>query len=137
MHMKTLLSTAAVCGLLVCGPAFANPAALAVASSAASATGIGKGGAGGSATSKTGDNTAIGAALGQAATAAQNCLKGTKFLFGLLEWTDDSSKCELYGQAAIAETAAAMASDPETRNFYYIRANELLARAEGLSIPGN
>ena len=42
------------------------------------------------------ESTTVGAALGQAPTAVSpnsKCGKGTKFLFGALEWTDYSDKC--------------------------------------------
>lgn len=84
-----------------------------------------------------GDSRALGVALGQAATAASGCLKGNKFAFGLLEWTDHSTKCALYEAAALAEGAAAIAPNQDIANYYYIRANELMAKAEGLEIPGN
>lgn len=158
--MRKLLSTVAVIALFAPAVASANPLAAAAASEALSGsvagasanatgvgtgiasakggkgTGIGVGGGGeanssGSITNKSGDSRALGIALGQAATAAAGCEKGNKFAFGLLEWTDHSSKCALYEAAAIAEAAAAQAPDQETANFYYIRANELMLKAEG------
>ncbi len=113
-------------------PALANPpiaiaASQAVAGAAAgggdgTGTGIGGGASanGGSSSSKD-NSTAVGAALGQAPTAAHGCLKGNKFAFGLLEWTDDSSKCENY---RIAFEAA--------RQGNWDLANQWVSRADGM-----
>jgi len=138
----------AVCGLLAATPAFAfGPIAAAGAEAAATAIaqqqqdqqqGQGQQQSG-SVNNKSGDSRALALSLGQAATAAQGCMKGTRLgLFGVLpEWTDYSRRCALYEAAAIAEAAAGVAPDQQSANFYYIRANELMARAEGTSIPGN
>lgn len=142
---KLLTSTAVAATIIFSAPAFANPAVVAVATTAIGQSQGQKQGQkqsqGQGQTSqnlnKTEGSWSVGAALGQAPTAASGCLKGTKFAFGLLEWTDHSSKCSLYELAAVAEEAAAHATDTQTANFYYIRANELRAKADGLDIPGN
>lgn len=151
--MTKLLTSVAAAALLVSANAAYAFGPVAVAGSEAAATAIASQNQGqgqgqdqgqlqgqssdNSVTNKSGDSRALGVALGQAATAAQGCLKGTKFAFGLVEWTDHSTKCALYGAAALAEAAAGVAPSTDIANYYYIRANELMARAEGLSIPGN
>lgn len=140
-----MVGVSAAALLLSVGTASANPGAVAAATAVqgqmqgqAQGQGQGQGQSQrntGSVSNKSGDSRALGVALGQAPTAAQDCLKGTKFLFGLLEWTDDSSKCENYAAARIAENAAARADNLEESDYYMKRANELRARAEGLSIP--
>jgi len=75
-----------------------------------SATGIGTGGnsganSSGSVTNESGDSRSLGVALGQAPTALSVegvCGKGTKFVFGVLEWSDYSSKCFNYQIAIVA-----------------------------------
>ena len=94
--MRTLI-LAATTAIMFSGAAYANPAAVAGAQAIAGAGAIAGGGdgTGGSASTKT-ESTTIGAALGQAPTAVSpnsHCGKGTKFLFGALEWTDYSDKC--------------------------------------------
>jgi hypothetical protein len=151
--MKYVLATVSAVGLLAASHAYAfGPIASAGASAVAgaiaeqgqgqtqgqsqglenySAQGQGQGQkSNNSVTNKTGDSRSLGVALGQAATAAQGCLKGTKFLFGLLEWTDVSDKCVYFQQAAIAETAAATSRDNDEANFWLTRSNELMSRAQ-------
>lgn len=63
-------------------------------------TGVGGGGTGTSGSSSdTGDNTTIAGALGQAMSALSVggiCGKDSKFAFGLVQWSDYSSKCFNY-----------------------------------------
>ena len=68
-----------------------------------------------------GDSRALGLALGQAPTAAYGCLKGNRIVFGLIEWTDDSSKCENYAIARIAANRGE-----------WDLANQWVSRADGL-----
>lgn len=126
MNIVLFGATIALALALSSWPALANPIvaeAGAKALSGALATGTGSGGdaSNGGVTNKSGDTNALGVALGQAPTAAQGCLKGNKFAFGLLEWTDDSSKCENY---RIAFEAA--------RQGRWDLANKWVRRADGM-----
>ncbi len=121
-------------------PAFAfGPAAVAGAQAVsgaiadADATGVGIGGnqrqgqgqsSDNSVTNKSGDSTSVGAALAQAPTALSVggiCGKGTKFVFGALEWSDYSSKCFNY---MIAMEAA--------KRGEWSLANQWVERADGM-----
>ena len=69
------------------------------------------------------DSTTVGAALGQAPTAVSpnsKCGKGTKFFFGLLEWTDYSDKCF---DREMAMIAAAQYNNWELANQWTTRAD--------------
>lgn len=57
---------------------------------------------GGDSTQKN-DSTTAAAALGQAPSAVQGCMKETRILFGLFQWADYSDKCALYTAALAAE----------------------------------
>jgi len=91
-------------------------------STSGASTGDTTSGSNGSVYNKSGDSRALGVALGQAATAAQGCLKGTKVGFGLVEWTDDSFKCENYRLAYIAAAAGE-----------WKLANQWACRADGMT----
>jgi len=94
-----------------------------------SGTGVGVGGnsdsGGNTSTNSSKDNsTSVGAALGQAPTALSQqgiCGKGTKFVFGALEWSDYSSKCFNYQIAIIA----AEKGDWELANQWVKRADDM------------
>ncbi len=104
-------------------PIVAAAGAQAIAGAAATGGegGTGTGGSGGSATSKD-NSTTVGAALGQAPTAAAgDCAKGTKGGFGVIEWTDFSDKCLNY---ALAMEAA--------RQQRWDLANQWVRRADGM-----
>ena len=118
---------------IVSGPALANPIAVAGAQAVAGAvagsqsgaaaeggTAVGTGGSSGGNSTKN-ETTGYAVGLSQAPTAASGCLKGNKFAFGLLEWTDDSGKCENY---RIAFEAA--------RQGNWELANQWVQRADGM-----
>ena len=100
--MRNLLIAATVSTFCFAGTAFANPISAVAVAQQLQAQGQLQGqeqnqGQTSSNNSSThNDSTTVGAALGQAPTAISansKCGKGTKFLFGLLEWTDYSDKC--------------------------------------------
>ena len=126
--MRNLFGGSLLALVLTTGSASANPGAIAVAGAGAlansnsstysdtSSSAVGVGGDGGSAlglggdasgniSNKSGDTNVYGGAIGQAPTAVSpggHCGKGTKFIFGALEWTDYSGKCFNYHLAEIA-----------------------------------
>ena len=122
--MRSFVVASAAIVLFSTVPAMANPMALAAAGAAAQAESDSISQSNPTSSSKTGDTTTIAGALGQAPTALSQsgpCGKGNKFGFGLLEWSDYSSKCFNYHMAIEAE-----------RNGQYERANEWVKRADGL-----
>jgi len=122
MRNFVLVSAAAL--MLSAAPAMANPMALAGAGAAAQAASEAASQSDQTSTNKTGDTTVVSGALGQAQTALSQsgpCGKGNRFLFGLLEWTDYSSKCFNYHMAIEAEHVG-----------NHERANMWVKRADGI-----
>ena len=117
---------ASLAGALSTAPANATPPiAIAGAAAVAEANGEGgAGGAGGTSNSRTGGSNTYGGALGQAQSALSAggiCGKDTKFVFGVLQWSDYSSKCFNYHM----EMIAAESGDWEL-------ANQWVKRADGM-----
>lgn len=116
--MRTLI-LAATTAIMFSGAAYANPAAVAIAGAEAVQ---GQDASSSNTTSTHNDTTTVGAALGQAPTAVSpnsHCGKGTKFLFGALEWTDYSDKCFDRELAMIAATRG----EWELANQWVVRAD--------------
>jgi len=103
-------------------PIVASAAASAVAGAASEGGDAYQGQGQSSNNSSKSDTTSVGAALAQAPTALSNagiCGKGTKFIFGALEWSDYSSKCFNY----MIAMEAAKRGQWELANQWVIRAD--------------
>ena len=149
MHI-TKWALAGVLSAVLAGPALANPLAIAgveavttavaqseaTSGSVSNGTGIGEGGTGvgqggsssGSVSNHTGDTNAIGAALSQSESALSVegvCGKDNRFAFGLLQWSDYSSKCFNYQMAILAALSRDIPADQR-----WTLANQWVERAD-------